>query len=405
METRRTGRVPWGIAVLIAAIICALSVLGAYLTRQITAEDVYGEYTTVSLTGNEGVQVSGNGFVYYNGSTLASVSSSGETLWTYMVGANASFNASDAGVAAWSGQTLTVIDREQASTIYSNPSMEAEVLSARTGEVYTAVLLAPEHDSTIVLIENGGREVDRITFADQTVLDYGFFSSGELFWVMSLDTSGTVPTTSISTYRPGRMIVGSITDSQQLMYQVMFQSSQVVCAGTTYLKVFDYTGQEVTDKRVLTYGWYLAAVEQGRDDPMMAFVPDAQYGAGGEMRDVRMIRSNLDQIVRMPYPCKGPCRQGGSRLRIFRQRIRHGSPRRHAGSGRLYAGSGVRRRLRRNRRPRSRHRLGQYRLSRYPSLTCLFAGIIREKAGQDAFGRLAQNRPGMKFGGTLREHH
>lgn len=310
METRRTGRVPWGIAVLIAAIICALSVLGAYLTRQITAEDVYGEYTTVSLTGNEGVQVSGNGFVYYNGSTLASVSSSGETLWTYMVGANASFNASDAGVAAWSGQTLTVIDREQASTIYSNPSMEAEVLSARTGEVYTAVLLAPEHDSTIVLIENGGREVDRITFADQTVLDYGFFSSGELFWVMSLDTSGTVPTTSISTYRPGRMIVGSITDSQQLMYQVMFQSSQVVCAGTTYLKVFDYTGQEVTDKRVLTYGWYLAAVEQGRDDPMMAFVPDAQYGAGGEMRDVRMIRSNLDQIVRMPYPCKALVAKG-----------------------------------------------------------------------------------------------
>ena len=96
---------PWGIAVLIAAIICALSVLGAYLTRQITAEDVYGEYTTVSLTGNEGVQVSGNGFVYYNGSTLASVSSSGETLRTYLVGAPASFNASDGGVAAWTGQT------------------------------------------------------------------------------------------------------------------------------------------------------------------------------------------------------------------------------------------------------------------------------------------------------------
>ena len=310
MDTRRPGKTPWLIAVFIAAIICALSVLGAFLVRQVTAEDVYGEYTAVTLTGNNGVQVSGDGFVYYNGSTLASVSSTGETLWTYMVGANASFHAGDAGVAAWSGRTLTVIDRENADTIYSNPTMEAEVLSARTGEVFTAVLLAPEHDSTVVLIENGGREVDRIAFADQTVLDYGFFSAGELFWVMTLDTSGTVPTTAISIYRPGRMIVGSITDAQQMMYQVMFQSSQVVCAGTTYLKVFDYTGQEIADKRVLTYGWYLAAVEQSSDDPMMAFVPDAQYGAGSEMRDVRMLRSNLDQIVRMPYPCKALVAKG-----------------------------------------------------------------------------------------------
>ena len=169
----------------------------------------------------------------------------------------------------------------------------------------------------MVLLENGGREIDRLTFADQTVLDYGFFSGDSLFWIMTLDTSGTVPTTAISTYRPGRMIVGSITDSQQLMYQVMFQSSQVVCAGTTHLKVYDYTGREDESKRTLIYGWYLAAVEEGVDDPMMAFVPDAQYGTGSDMRDVRMIRSNADQIVRMPFSCialvaKGDCVYGFS---------------------------------------------------------------------------------------------
>ena len=120
---------------------------------------------------------------------------------------------------------------------------------------------------------------------------------------MTLDTSGTVPTTAISTYRPGRMMVGSITDAQQLMYQVMFQSSQVVCAGTTHLKVYDYTGREDESRRTLIYGWYLAAVEAGVDDPMMAFVPDAQYGTEGGMRDVRMMRANVDEIVRMPFAC------------------------------------------------------------------------------------------------------
>ena len=316
METRRTGRLPLGAALLIVAVICALSVLGAYLAQQFFGQRSYGEYTTVSLTGNEGVQVSGNGFIYYNGSTLASVSSDGGAGWTYMVGANASFDASASGVAAWNGQTLTVIERETGNTLYSG-SMDAEILSAKAGALYTAALLAPEHDSTVVLLENGGREIDRLTFADQTVLDYGFFSGDSLFWIMTLDTSGTVPTTAISTYRPGRMIVGSITDSQQLMYQVMFQSSQVVCAGTTHLKVYDYTGREDETKRTLIYGWYLAAVEEGVDDPMMAFVPDAQYGTGSDMRDVRMIRSNADQIVRMPFSCialvaKGDCVYGFS---------------------------------------------------------------------------------------------
>lgn len=93
METRRTGRLPLGAALLIVAVICALSVLGAYLAQQFFGQRSYGEYTTVSLTGNEGVQVSGNGFIYYNGSTLASVSSDGGAGWTYMVGANASFDA------------------------------------------------------------------------------------------------------------------------------------------------------------------------------------------------------------------------------------------------------------------------------------------------------------------------
>ena len=302
MDTRRTGRLPWGAAALIAAAICALSVLGAFLCKQAFGPKGYGEYTAVTLSGNQGVQVTGDGFVYYNGSTLLSVSSKGAQQWSYSVGANASFSASDSGVAVWTDKRLVVIDREDADTIYTG-QMEESILSARTGAVYTAVLLAPEHDSTIVLLQNGGREVDRLTFADQTVLDYGFFSGDSLFWVMTLDTSGTVPTTAISNYRPGRMMVGSITDAQQLMYQVMFQSSQVVCAGTTHLKVYDYTGREDESRRTLIYGWYLAAVEAGVDDPMMAFVPGAQYGTGGELRDVRMMRANVDEIVRMPFAC------------------------------------------------------------------------------------------------------
>ena len=56
-----------------------------------------------------------------------------------------------------------------------------------------------------------GRVQDEITFESQVVVDYGFFSDGSLFWVMAMDTSGTVPTCTVTTYRRSRRsMLGSI---------------------------------------------------------------------------------------------------------------------------------------------------------------------------------------------------
>ena len=147
--------------------------------------------------------------------------------------------------------------------------------------------------------------MNSITLTNQTVIEYGFFSNGSLLWVMSLDTSGTVPSCTVNTYRPGKERVGMIHDNEQLMYGVVFQSSYFCCAGDTYLKVYDYTGNEDKSRRRLVYGWYMAALDNsGLDDPMMAFVPSEQYDAKDGMHDLRMIRAHLDQQVRMPYGCQ-----------------------------------------------------------------------------------------------------
>ena len=309
MERQRSSRLSWGAALLIVILVTALSFGGARLFASVRSGGEFGNYKILDLPDNHALQTVGNGFVYYDGSSLSRVDSDGETHWNYLVGANAQFNARTSGVAAWSGEMLTLIDWEKGTTLCSSP-MEGEVLSARLGAKYAAVLLGPEHDSTIVLMEPGGRHVDSIALPGETVLDYGFFSDDSLFWVMALDTSGTVPTCEISTYKPGKMIVGSITDSEQLMYQVMFQSSQVCTAGVTHLKVYDYTGTEDKSKRRLVYGWYLVSTDNDSDDPMMAYVVSSQYDANGSMQDVRMIRSNLDQVVRMPFGCKALVAKG-----------------------------------------------------------------------------------------------
>ena len=85
---------------------------------------------------------------------------------------------------------------------------------------------------------------------------------------------------------------------------VMFQSSKVCVAGDTYLKTDDYTGTENKDARRLIYGWYLSSADQGASDPLMVFVNDAQCKGESDIRDVRLLRSDIDRVVRMPFGCK-----------------------------------------------------------------------------------------------------
>jgi len=303
MDRNRKGRLPLAIALLIVISACVIALVAGRIIGNATHRSSY-DYKAVKLGSNLQLEVVDDGFVYYDGSYVYTVTTEGRIKWSYLIGRNASFKANGNGVAAWAGESLTLIDGKNGTPSYSG-SMETEVLSACIGEKYTAVLLGPEYNSTIVLMEPGGRRVNNITLTNQTVIEYGFFSNGSLLWVMSLDTSGTVPSCTVNTYRPGKEMVGSIHDNEQLMYGVVFQSSYFCCAGDTFLKVYDYTGKEDKSRRQKVYGWYLAALDESvLDDPLMAFVPNAQYDSQGGMQDVRLIRSNLDQQVRMPYGCQ-----------------------------------------------------------------------------------------------------
>ncbi|MBR6220260.1 MAG: hypothetical protein IKQ80_06845 [Clostridia bacterium] len=303
MESNRQDRLPWAIALLIVVFVSVIALAAGRLIGSATHRSSY-DYKAVQLASNLGLEVVDDGFVYYDGSYIGSVTTEGRVKWSYLIGRNADFDANANGVAAWTGESLTLIDAQTGTPTFSG-AMETDVLSARIGSKYTAVLLGPEYNSTIVLMEPGGRRVNSITLTNQTVIEYGFFSNGSLLWMMSLDTSGTVPSCTVNTYRPGKEMVGSIHDNEQLMYGVVFQSSYFCCAGDTFLKVYDYTGKEDRSRRTKVYGWYMAALDGSvLDDPLMAFVPNSQYDSAKGMQDVRMIRANLDQQVRMPYGCQ-----------------------------------------------------------------------------------------------------
>lgn len=303
MEKRRQRRTPWTI-VLLVLLVCCLAAYGVgRACANSLADRTIGHTKAVDIANIQDLQATASGFVYYDGSIVSAISSAGGVRWSYLVGAGAGFKASDSGVAAWSGKTITLIDGDSGSTIF-NGTMAENVLGACVGDKYTAIHIGEESSSTIVIMENGGKQVNQIALDDVTAVDYGFFSNESLLWVMVLDSNGTVPKCTIQTYRPGKEIVGSISDSEQLAYAVMFQSSRVCIVGDTYLKVYDYSGTEDKTKRELVYGWYLSSADKRSSDPLMVFVNDAQCKGDSDIKDVRLMRSNVDRVVRMPFGCR-----------------------------------------------------------------------------------------------------
>jgi len=303
MEKTRVVKNPWLIVLLIAVLCCLIAWGAAAVSNNLADKDGLGEYKTINIVNIQDLQATQDGFVYYDGNTVSALSSSGKVKWSYLVGPDAGVNVGKTGVAVWSGKTITLIDIEDGSTMF-NGTMAQKVISASIGEKYTAAVIGELTNSIIVIMENSGSQVNQIAMEEVTVIDYGFFANGSLLWTMICDSNGTVPSCDILTYKPGKEIVGSIKDSEQLAYAVMFQASEICVAGDTYIKTYDYTGTEVKEKRNLVYGWYLQDADENSIDPLMAFVNDAQRKSASGIQDVRLIRSNLDRVVHLPFGCR-----------------------------------------------------------------------------------------------------
>ncbi len=301
MNENETKGLSWPVALLVTAMICLMAFL---MARMLSAEKerVLSRTTLLPCTSSQSIHVLGKGVVYTDGTSLRALNASGRQIWSYVVGSNCGYSVGEGGVAGWSGNLLVALNASSGEALFS-ASLGQNVLSAVAGSQYTAALVGEETDATLIVLENSGREIDRIALPDITVLDYGFFNGGAMLWVMSLDTNGTVPMSQVTTYRPGRMQAGSITDSEQVVYEVMFDTPRVSAVGTTYIRVYDYAGTEDTSQRTLVYGWYLMDSAASKGGTLMAFVPMTEIGTSARINDIRVIRGGLDRTIRMPFAC------------------------------------------------------------------------------------------------------
>ncbi|MEG0936135.1 MAG: hypothetical protein RSJ41_11145 [Clostridia bacterium] len=301
MNKQRRSPIRWLLVLLVVVLLSGGAVWVARGIVNRNSNALRTVYATPAYA-NQPLAILGEGILYYDNQSLHALDSRGRQIWNYAAGTNAGFSVDTGGVSVWSGSTLSILSRTDGKTLFSG-NVEEPVLAAHAGTIYYAVQTGTEHNSSMLILDASGRRVDNILLKNQTVLDFGFFNNDARLWVMSLNTEGTVPMCSISTYRPGKTQVGAISDSQQVLYEVVFQSSKIRAVGTTHIKDYNYSdGKELTDNRLLVYGWYLMAIDDSAANPMMVFVPTEQSDGATAISDLRMIRGQIDQPLHLPYP-------------------------------------------------------------------------------------------------------
>lgn len=311
MEHAQTKRHSWIAAIAVSLCLCLAAWLLSGWITQIGNDAMLTDVVLLPCSASQKVKVWDKGVLYSDGTSLHALDGSGRQKWTYPVGTGLDFAVGDQAVAAWSGTTLALLDSKSGASLLTT-TMSDTILSARVGPTYAAVLTGEEHDATLVVMDLNGKQVDSISLSSLTVLDFDFFSEGSMLWVMLLNTEGSQTMSMVSTYRPGRVQSGSITDTQQLVYHVAFTSGNVQTVGTTCLKYYDYTGVELTEQRKLLYGWTMLASNSSDTSPLMVFAPEDEVSTAATISDLRVIGSGTDRIVRMPFPCYSVAVEGAT---------------------------------------------------------------------------------------------
>ena len=332
MENKRPVRLTGLAVVLLVVVVC---IVAYFLATRIVDANVPQLDTAIPIpaSSNHQIEPLGNGLVYYDGSTLHAMDARGRQIWSYPAGAGASFNVSEGGVCTWSGMKLSLLNRETGSVLFSGNLNEGNIIDAKLGRAYAAVQVEAEnssnqplsdasraHSSHMLLLDAGGRRVDKIDLLNQTPVDFGFFNADQLFWVMSLDTQGTLPICVIRSYKPGRMLNGEVKDEEQTLYTASFQASKIRVAGLKYVKDYDYYGVERPNSRILVYGWYMTDMDTDENGPTMAFSPVSQTADVG-ISDIRVIRDQQDTRIHLPEQAEQVFVKNGSIYAFSRDRV------------------------------------------------------------------------------------
>ena len=90
MEQKRNERLPGAIALLIVVFTCVIALVAGRIITSSTRRSGY-DFKSVSIPAALSMEVVDDGFIYYDGSSIAAVTTEAKVKWSYLIGKNADF--------------------------------------------------------------------------------------------------------------------------------------------------------------------------------------------------------------------------------------------------------------------------------------------------------------------------
>ena len=256
---------------------------------------------------SENIKPFGPYVLFYDGVSIHCMSSTGTVRWSFQVGNDAGFSAGENVIAAWTGNTIYVIDKNGNSTY--NDNLGETIQFARVGKQYVAAVVGTDTSASLLVKDHYGAHMDMETDAYDSLLllDIGFYGkNGEYMWTLALDFFGTAANTVLNTFEVGKMNMGSVSLGEPITYAVLFENSVLRVINTRRMLSFNYRDTEDTTASVLVYGWKLMGYEvPDRGSALILFAPTSQTESVFDLRELRLINGDEDRQYSLPDTCIG----------------------------------------------------------------------------------------------------
>ena len=294
--------------VLSAAALIAIILLAVSYAFSGTGRDSVGKVTRIGATLSQNVTPFGDSVIFYDGTTLHCMAAEGGNEWSYQIGTNADYDATQERIVAWSGNDLYILN-SRGRLIYNN-KMSDEIQFASAGSEYVAVFVGEADNGVISVINEAGQIVDNVTISNQTLLDIGFFKTitsssaqeQELMWVLGLDTTGTVISTELQTFQPGKLSTGKSSLGEHIAYKVYSVNGSLEIVTTRQIMHYNYRVLEESNP-TLIYGYTVEEVKQNNGITYQLLIPAQESREGVRINNVRLMHGSVDRVLHLPSEC------------------------------------------------------------------------------------------------------
>lgn len=292
------------------AVIGAIALAGWKFVSRERGRNGIGRIIRIGATLSQSVTPFSDNVVFYDGTTLHCVSSTGGNEWSYQIGTNADYDATEKKIVAWSGNDIYILN-EKGRLIYNN-KMSDTIQFADAGEEYVAVFSGEPDQGVITVINGNGQTVDNIPVSDQTLVDIGFFkasttSSGtaqtELMWVLGLNTTGSVISTELQTFQPGRLSIGKKSIGEHIAYEIYdSEGGNLEIVTTREILRYNYRLVE-SGNSTLIYGYTLQDVRKEGNTTYRLLIPAQEQTGNMSIGSVRLMYGQVDRMTHLPGNC------------------------------------------------------------------------------------------------------